>query len=131
MSHDRFYPSDQFGYSTLLSESELDVLGQLWAVLDAEVQPLLADHWEADEFPFEIVPKLVDVDLVNRGISAFYGGFRNFELARTDASVATFYNPEFLFTLTELDLLFDRDDRGSFQHFYTETVGYMFLKVVQ
>jgi len=89
-----FYPSDQFGYSTLLSDSELDVLNGLRAVLEAEVQPLLADHWEAGEFPFQIVPKLVDLDLMSRGTSALYGGFRNFELARTDASVATFYNAQ-------------------------------------
>ncbi|SEN38668.1 acyl-CoA dehydrogenase family protein [Cryobacterium luteum] len=89
-----FYPSDQFGYSTQLTDSELEVLARLRAVLDTDVQPLLADHWEAGEFPFEIVPKLVDLNLMNQGTSALYGGFRNFELARTDASVATFYNAQ-------------------------------------
>ncbi|TFB70601.1 glutaryl-CoA dehydrogenase [Cryobacterium glaciale] len=89
-----FYPSDQFGYSTLLTDTELEVLAGLRAVLDTDVQPLLADHWEAGEFPFEIVPKLVDLDLMNQQTSALSGGFRNFELARTDASVATFYNAQ-------------------------------------
>jgi glutaryl-CoA dehydrogenase len=89
-----FYPSDQFGFSTLVSERELEVLQGLRGVLDCYVQPLLADHWEAGEFPFEIVPKLVELDLMNAGTSALYGGFRNFELARTDASVATFYNAQ-------------------------------------
>ncbi|MDJ0351008.1 acyl-CoA dehydrogenase family protein [Cryobacterium sp. PH29-G1] len=89
-----FYPSDQFGYSTLLSDDELAVLQGLREVLDREVQPLLADHWEAGEFPYQIVPKLVELDLMNAGTSALYGGFRNFELARTDASVATFYNAQ-------------------------------------
>lgn len=89
-----FYPSDQFGYSTLLTESEFKVLTQLRAVLERDVQPLLADHWEAGEFPFQIVPKLVELDLMNQSTSALYGGFRNFELARTDASVATFYNAQ-------------------------------------
>ncbi|WP_104191563.1 bifunctional sugar phosphate isomerase/epimerase/4-hydroxyphenylpyruvate dioxygenase family protein [Cryobacterium sp. Y82] len=40
-------------------------------------------------------------------------------------------DPEFLATLQELDLLFDRDDRGHFLHFYTETVGSLFFEVVQ
>lgn len=88
------YPSDQFGYSGLLSARDLEVLTALRAVLDDTVQPLLADHWEAGEFPFEIVPKLVELDLMNQGTSALFGGFRNFELARTDASVATFYNAQ-------------------------------------
>jgi len=91
-----FYPSDQYGYSTLLSDSELERLTNLRAVLDTAVQPLLADYWEAGEFPFQIVPALVDLDLMSPAPSAtaLYGGFRNFELARTDASVATFYNAQ-------------------------------------
>lgn len=89
-----FYPSDQFGYSTLLSAGELKVLQGLREVLNLEVQPLLAEYWEAGEFPFQIVPKLVDLGLMDQGTSTLYGGFRNFELARTDASVATFYNAQ-------------------------------------
>jgi len=91
-----FYPSDQFGYSTLLSDSELERLTGLRAVLDTAVQPLLADYWEAGEFPSQIVPALVELDLMNPepSATALYGGFRNFELARTDASVATFYNAQ-------------------------------------
>ncbi|TFC72466.1 glutaryl-CoA dehydrogenase [Cryobacterium sp. TMS1-20-1] len=89
-----FYPSDQFGFSPLLSADELEVLKDLRAVLDTDVQPLLADHWEAGEFPFQIVPKMVELDLMNRATSALFGGFRDFELARTDASVATFYNAQ-------------------------------------
>ncbi|MET1035449.1 MAG: TIM barrel protein [Arthrobacter sp.] len=34
-------------------------------------------------------------------------------------------------TLRGLDLLYDRDEHGGFLHFYTETVGEMFLEVVQ
>ena len=33
--------------------------------------------------------------------------------------------------LQELNLLYDRDEHGEFLHFYTETVGTMFLEVVQ
>ncbi|MDQ4503600.1 TIM barrel protein [Sinomonas sp. ASV322] len=39
--------------------------------------------------------------------------------------------PEFLATLRELDLLYDRDAGGEFLHFYTETVGSVFFEVVQ
>lgn len=38
---------------------------------------------------------------------------------------------ETLMTLQELNLLYDRDEHGEFLHFYTETVGTMFLEVVQ
>jgi 4-hydroxyphenylpyruvate dioxygenase len=40
-------------------------------------------------------------------------------------------DPEFLATLRELDLLYDRDERGAFLHFYTATVGSVFFEVVQ
>ncbi|MHC6177827.1 bifunctional sugar phosphate isomerase/epimerase/4-hydroxyphenylpyruvate dioxygenase family protein [Glutamicibacter sp. X7] len=33
--------------------------------------------------------------------------------------------------LEELNLLYDRDERGEFLHFYTQTVGTMFLEVVE
>lgn len=38
---------------------------------------------------------------------------------------------ETLSELQELNLLYDRDEHGAFLHFYTETVGTMFLEVVQ
>ena len=94
------YPSDQYGYSSLLSEPELAVLARLRSALEASVQPLLADHWDQGTFPDEIVQPLVDLSLMDppelegEAPSALYCGFRNFELARTDASVATFYNAQ-------------------------------------
>ncbi|AMM34596.1 4-hydroxyphenylpyruvate dioxygenase [Sinomonas atrocyanea] len=39
--------------------------------------------------------------------------------------------PAFLATLRELDLLYDRDARGAFLHFYTASVGSVFFEVVQ
>ena len=46
-----------------------------------------------------------------------------------DARVAL--EPEFLATLRELNLLYDRDAEGEFIHFYTATVGSVFFEVVQ
>ncbi|WP_138445130.1 sugar phosphate isomerase/epimerase and 4-hydroxyphenylpyruvate domain-containing protein [Sinomonas susongensis] len=39
--------------------------------------------------------------------------------------------PEFLATLRELDLMYDRDENGAFLHFYTATVGSVFFEMVQ
>lgn len=39
--------------------------------------------------------------------------------------------PQFLATLRELDLLYDRDEKGDFLHFYTATVGSVFFEMVQ
>lgn len=96
------YPSDQYGFSSLLSGAELSVLGRLRTVLDQQVKPLLADYWEQGEFPYQITKPLFDLRLMDpEELTAggavpggLYTGFRNFELARTDASVATFYNAQ-------------------------------------
>jgi 4-hydroxyphenylpyruvate dioxygenase len=39
--------------------------------------------------------------------------------------------PEFLATLQELNLLYDRDANGEFLHFYTATVGSVFFEMVE
>lgn len=97
-----FYPSDQYDYAALLSGAERELLKGLRAVLDETVRPVIDDHWERGEFPFEIVQPLADLDLISPAEltrdgarpSAIYAGFRSFELARADASVATFYNAQ-------------------------------------
>lgn len=40
-------------------------------------------------------------------------------------------DPEFLVELSDNDLLYDRDEAGEFLHFYTRTLGSMFLEVVE
>ncbi|WP_369045879.1 bifunctional sugar phosphate isomerase/epimerase/4-hydroxyphenylpyruvate dioxygenase family protein [Sinomonas sp. P10A9] len=40
-------------------------------------------------------------------------------------------DPRLLARLRELDLLYDRDDKGEFLHFYTAAVGSVFFEVVQ
>jgi glutaryl-CoA dehydrogenase len=97
-----FYPSDQYGYSTLLKDEELTVLARLRAVLEKYARPVLAEYWERGEFPQQIIQPLIDLNLmeppeltVGEAVpGALYEGFRNFELARMDASLATFYNAQ-------------------------------------
>jgi glutaryl-CoA dehydrogenase len=96
---------DYYDAESLLTEEERRVLGQLRSFLDREAQPLLAEYWERGEFPQQLAQPLVDLDLMEpaeltgagpdrspaRGI---YQGFRIFELARTDASLATWYTAQ-------------------------------------
>jgi glutaryl-CoA dehydrogenase len=104
--------SDFYDAESLLTDSERRVLGRLRTFLDEKAHPLLADHWERGEFPTELAQPLIDLDLMEpaeltepaeptgapgagrvpaRGI---YQGFRIFELARTDASLATWYTSQ-------------------------------------
>ena len=97
---------DYYDAESLLTDGERKVLGRLREFLDTQARPLLADYWERGEFPEQLAQPLVDLDLMEpaeltgspgaervpaRGI---YQGFRIFELARTDASLATYYTAQ-------------------------------------
>lgn len=94
------YPDcDPYGIAERLSDAERAPILRLRAVLEAEAAPLLAEYWERGEFPYQLVPPLAALDLMQPpeidGVPrALYQGFRIFELARTDASIATFYTAQ-------------------------------------
>ncbi|MCX2746548.1 acyl-CoA dehydrogenase family protein [Arthrobacter sp. MI7-26] len=96
---------DYYDAESLLTEDERRVLGRLRDFLDREAKPLLADYWERGEFPAQLARPLIDLDIMEpaelRGPGAgngpargIYQGFRIFELARTDASLATWYTAQ-------------------------------------
>ncbi|BCW73142.1 acyl-CoA dehydrogenase family protein [Arthrobacter sp. NicSoilB8] len=92
---------DYYDAESLLTDGERRVLGRLREFLDTQARPLLADYWERGEFPDQLARPLIELDLMEpaeltadgpaRGI---YQGFRIFELARTDASLATYFTAQ-------------------------------------
>jgi glutaryl-CoA dehydrogenase len=99
---DLYSVCDWYDAASLLTDDERLVLGRLREFLETRAKPVVADYWERGEFPDEIAQPLIDLDLMEpaeltrdgqraRGI---YQGFRIFELARTDASIATFYTAQ-------------------------------------
>ncbi|MCY1157755.1 MAG: glutaryl-CoA dehydrogenase [Citricoccus sp.] len=100
-TEERLYPlSDQLNYEALLTDAEKGQLRKLRAFLDAEAKPLVADYWSRGEFPTQLIKPLGELNLVTppeltdggQSPRSLYEGFRNFELARTDASLATWFN---------------------------------------
>ncbi|MDQ0030118.1 acyl-CoA dehydrogenase family protein [Arthrobacter bambusae] len=92
---------DYYDAESLLTDDERGVLGRLRDFLDREAKPLLADYWERGEFPAQLARPLIDLDLMEPAELAIHGpargiyqGFRIFELARTDASLATWYTAQ-------------------------------------
>ncbi|WP_091467550.1 acyl-CoA dehydrogenase family protein [Paenarthrobacter nitroguajacolicus] len=93
--------ADWYDAEALLTTGERQVLGRLRNFLDTQAKPLLAEYWERGEFPEQLAQPLIGLDLMEpadltveapaRGI---YHGFRIFELARTDASLATWYTAQ-------------------------------------
>ncbi|MEX5276886.1 acyl-CoA dehydrogenase family protein [Kocuria sp. CPCC 205261] len=94
------YPDcDPYGIADRLSEAERAPILRLRTVLEDEISPLLAEYWERGEFPYQIAPSLHGLNLmtpdeIEGEPRSLYHGFRIFELARTDASMATFYKAQ-------------------------------------
>jgi glutaryl-CoA dehydrogenase len=94
-------PSDPYGFAGHLSPAARDALAHLQTVLDRDIRPLLADAWETATMPDAVLGSLVPLNLmdpdevaVEEAGSSLFAGFRNFVLAKTDASVATLYNAQ-------------------------------------
>ena len=90
--------SDFYSYESLLSPQEQEALAAIRAYLETEVQPIVGDYWNRAEFPMQIVKPLAELNTFRFGWaetkpfenSAVFRGFVALELARIDASVATF-----------------------------------------
>lgn len=95
-------PSDLFGFAERLTEAERSVITDLRRVLAEEVHPYLNEAWDQARFPEEIIPALRSVELMDppalreagEPIREIFVGFRNFELARCDINVGTYYNAQ-------------------------------------
>jgi glutaryl-CoA dehydrogenase len=90
--------SDFFGYENLLTDAEKTAIMALRGYLEAEVRPIVNGCWERAEFPHQIIAPLGALGVYSFGWtetrpfenSAVFRGFVALELARVDASVATF-----------------------------------------
>jgi glutaryl-CoA dehydrogenase len=90
--------SDFYGYENGLSDQEKELIVRLRAYIEAEVRPIVNEHWaNAEFFPREVVKGLADLGLFGQPWketrqfenSAVFRGWVALELARVDASLAT------------------------------------------
>jgi glutaryl-CoA dehydrogenase len=90
--------SDFYAYESLLTDPEKEALANLRAWLEAEVKPIAAEYWDRAEFPMQVVKPLAELGTLSYAWdetkpfenSAVFRGFVQLELARVDASMATF-----------------------------------------
>jgi glutaryl-CoA dehydrogenase len=93
---------DRYGFAERhLSTEARAVLARLRDVLADAVRPALADAWERAVMPDAVLDALVPLRLMDpEGLdpaeagSSLFAGFRTFTLARTDVSVATYYDAQ-------------------------------------
>ncbi|MGO2749312.1 MAG: acyl-CoA dehydrogenase family protein [Pseudoclavibacter sp.] len=91
-------PGDFTGLEADLSPEEKGLITRLRAYLERDVRPIIDEHWEAATFPHEVVAGLANAGVVGLAFeetrpfanSAVFRGWTALELARVDASVATY-----------------------------------------
>jgi glutaryl-CoA dehydrogenase len=90
---------DFYQFARTLSDEENEIRLKVRTFMEQEVQPIIADYWERDEFPFELLPKIQALNIAGStyqgygcsGWSTMLLGFVMMEMARVDSSISTFF----------------------------------------
>ncbi|HEX9375867.1 MAG TPA: acyl-CoA dehydrogenase family protein [Actinomycetota bacterium] len=91
--------ADFYALELLLDDEDRDLLHDIRAFMEKEVQPIINRYWTRAQFPFEILPGLRELGITGlpyegygcAGKSPLLDGMVSMELARTDPSIATFH----------------------------------------
>lgn len=90
---------DFYNIASMLSPEEQALQLKVRTFMETEIQPIVNDHWTRSAFPFEIIPKLAELNICG-GTFKGYGpldysfvmeGVIAMEMARVDCSIATFF----------------------------------------
>lgn len=90
--------ADFYSLDLKLSEEDRALQMRIRAFLETEIKPLVNKYWLHDEFPFEVIPKLAELDICGyvykgygcAGGSSLMDGIIASEFGRIDPSIATF-----------------------------------------
>jgi glutaryl-CoA dehydrogenase len=90
--------TDYFLMKDQLTKDELDLLYTVREFAETEILPVVNSYWERDEFPFDLLPKLAELNIVGdtmvgygtTPMSAVGSGLVTYELSRIDGSIGTF-----------------------------------------
>ncbi|MBM2621374.1 acyl-CoA dehydrogenase family protein [Actinoplanes sp. LDG1-06] len=82
---------DLYAFQDLLSEDEAAVVRRVRDFLEAEVVPIANDHWQRSDFPHHLIKRYAELEIAGREGSSLLNGWLALEMARADASMATFY----------------------------------------
>ena len=91
--------TDYYLMTDQLTKDELELLYRVRKFAETEILPVVNPYWERGEFPFELVPKLAELNFVGdtmagygtTPMSAVGSGLVAYELSRVDGSIATFF----------------------------------------
>src|SRR5882757_3067921 len=90
--------SDFYQTFQMLSEAEQGKVSKVREFMQTAVAPIINDFWERDEFPFDLVPGIRDLQVAGLGFEGYdcpggsnlLGCYVAMEIAKVDCSIATF-----------------------------------------
>lgn len=90
--------TDFYELEALLDDNERETLHGVREFLRTEVQPVVTEYWSKAEFPFQLIPKIAELDINGwpyqgygcPGGSYLFDGMLAMEFARCDPSLSTF-----------------------------------------
>jgi glutaryl-CoA dehydrogenase len=90
---------DFYNIASVLNPEDAELVARVRAFMEAEVAPIITRYWIRAEFPFELIPKVAALDIAGlsykgydcAGKSTTLEGLIALEMARVDASMATFF----------------------------------------
>ncbi len=91
--------ADLYGYESMLTDDEWDLVLSTRAFMQDEVGPIAEQCWADAEFPHHLVPKMAELGIMGLSYghdgtppaSRLLTGFLGLEISRVDTSIATFY----------------------------------------
>lgn len=90
---------DFYSIATTIDDDDKAILARVRAFMESEVAPIINDYWNRAAFPFELIPKIAALDIAGIAYNGYgcankptvLDGLIAVEMARIDASVATFF----------------------------------------
>jgi glutaryl-CoA dehydrogenase len=104
---------DFYALDDLLTAEEIAIRDKLREFCAREVTPVASRYWEDAQFPFELVPKMAELELAGGtiegygcpGMSSVAAGLVAQEWARSDGSVATFFGVHSFLAMQTIGML--------------------------
>ena len=85
---------DFYGIRETLSAEEFAILEKVRAFMETKVAPIINDYWVRDEFPFELIEPLKELDIGGLNVGGYspkLKGLVAMEMSRIDPSFTTFF----------------------------------------
>ena len=91
--------TDYYLIEELLTDEEREIRDKVRSFADREVIPIINDYWNREEFPFELIPKMAELNIAGTtikgygcpGMSHVAAGLVAVEMSRGDGSINTFF----------------------------------------